>query len=418
MSSCANPANVTVNSTSIPWAQAESRLLSNITSTSYLRPDTGGALLPWIYTVLIIVIHLPVVIIRVVRWEIVQSWCLVSTLFTVIVYTQAYISTNFDPAKILVWTPVVLVIDAGSMLQVFFLVIEAKKILLGDRLVIMEPPENEPNTDGSQASSGLLRHFRAIREPRSAQEPSQTNSVALVTVPNGNEGHGAECISCPKHCAPAPPEEELPKWKDPAVYSAAIAALLFIATLVLQLLGLAKAVQALQASPDPPDVRWCSTLFQPFGIGVLDGDCNVYSIDQNNHKGIGCIEIPGHWQRQWLKGTVAAIVAEIIAEFVDLLILSIANKSTKCCGGAVKFKRPWFTIFGGGIVLIVTLIYGINYASALPPGVTSRMTVMADSDGPATYPIKVTSAGLRGTLLGWNDGLFEDWNTTYFGTGF
>ena len=130
MNICWQSSNMIIGSSNITWAQAGSNALNNLTTprtVSYLRPDTAGALLPWIYTIIILVIHLPVVVIRVVRWQAVQYWCLVSTLLTVVTYAQAYISTRFDAAKVLVWTPLNLVIDAGSMLQVFFLIFESKK---------------------------------------------------------------------------------------------------------------------------------------------------------------------------------------------------------------------------------------------------------------------------------------------------
>ena len=73
------------------------------------------------------------VIIRVVRWQAVQSWCLVSTIFTIATYIQAYVSTQFDASKVLLWSPLILVIDAGSMLQIIFLMIEAKKRSVNDR---------------------------------------------------------------------------------------------------------------------------------------------------------------------------------------------------------------------------------------------------------------------------------------------
>jgi hypothetical protein len=70
---------------------------------SYLRPDVGGSLLPWLYTVVAIVIHLPVVLVRVARWERVQMISLVLAAFTIILTIQSYISTNLAPEKVLVW---------------------------------------------------------------------------------------------------------------------------------------------------------------------------------------------------------------------------------------------------------------------------------------------------------------------------
>ena len=74
MNSCPHSLNDTILTTNITWGQAQSNIVNNTADlTSYLRPDTGGALLPWIYTVILIVIHIPVVIVRVVRWEVVST---------------------------------------------------------------------------------------------------------------------------------------------------------------------------------------------------------------------------------------------------------------------------------------------------------------------------------------------------------
>lgn len=90
------------------------------TVPAYIRPDEE-ALLPWPVTLLVIIIHLPIVVLRVYKFEIVQTWCFIFTGFTIIIYVQAYVSTKFQAIDILVWTPLLLVIDAGSMSQIFFL---------------------------------------------------------------------------------------------------------------------------------------------------------------------------------------------------------------------------------------------------------------------------------------------------------
>ena len=387
MNSCAPSPDATIGSTAITWAQASLNNLTNFPSTSYLRPNTGGSLLPWIYTVVLILLHLPMVIIRVVRWEAVQSWCLVASFFTVVVYTQAYISTQFDPAKVLVWTPIILVIDAGSMLQVFFLVIEAKKVKVGKKTILVD---HEDNSHGqapdaleltSQVSSSLLSRYRV---------PSGPANTAIQR--NGQL-----------------------KWsRDPAVYSAVCAALIFVAILALQLVGLAQAAKIARASSNPPAASFCSPLFQPFGLAVVDGDCHAYTIEQSAHQGIGCIELPGVWQQQWIKGTVVGISIELVTQFVDLLILTMTNGSKKW--REIKLKRPWATMFSGVVVLIIMLLYGVFYATNLPVEITTRVMVVMDVQGPASYEGELTTAGLRGAIIGWNDGLFESWNTTYFGT--
>ena len=180
------------------------------------------------------------------------------------------------------------------MLQVFFLVIEAKKVEVAGHTHIVDS-DTEPNSTPGAETSNLLS-YRPLRVRHAAN--THTNGTLLTPLANGpanentngdangdangnvgvNATHapyriaqngGAPCRRCskPGHCQ-APQEKQLRWFKDPAVYSAAIAALLFIATLILQFIGLAKAAQALGASSSPPNVRWCSPLFQPFGVAA------------------------------------------------------------------------------------------------------------------------------------------------------
>lgn len=67
------------------------------------------------------------------------------------------------------------------------------------------------------------------------------------------------------------------------------------------------------------------------------------------------------------------------------------------------------------IVLLATLLCSIQYATYLPPKITERILVLADVQGPVSYKVALHNAGLRGSLIGWNDGVFESWKDTYFG---
>lgn len=99
------------------------------TGSSYIRPG-GFSLLPWIYTVIVLTLHIPTVIIRVLRWETTQLWCLACTFLTIIVYIQGDISTGFSEETILVWTPLLLLIDAGGMSQIIFLAADENALFL------------------------------------------------------------------------------------------------------------------------------------------------------------------------------------------------------------------------------------------------------------------------------------------------
>ena len=414
MDLCSRDPNSTIGTTNITWAQAQNNLLTNTTNTSYLRPNDGGALLPWIYTVFVILLHVPTVIFRVIQWELVQTWCLVFTFFTVIIYIQAYVSTEFEASKVLVWTPIILIIDAGSMLQLFFLVIEAKKERVGGRDVITDPDEtDEARPPPSPAavnppigeSTSLLVRYRAWKAG-----PASSGAAGIEM--NGHvNGNG------PPPEGNAPLTLLPPHWKkDQRVWVAFSSALSLLMVLALQLVGLAYAIIALRSS-QLPDVSWCSTLFQPFGIATVDGNCDVHYIEQSNHKGIGCIKLPGLWQQSWIKATVAVLIIELIFQIFDFIILFKYGVTDEFRRGSLHFKmkRPWFSIFSGLVVLIGTLICGIQYATFLPPKITERVMVLADVRGPASYTIRLNGAGLRGNIIGWNDGLFESWKGTYFG---
>ena len=85
MASCPGLSNVTVPGSNITWGEALSHAYGS-SVTSYFRPDTGVALLPWIYTTIILIYHIPVLLVRVVRWQAAQSWCLAAT-FLLSLYT-------------------------------------------------------------------------------------------------------------------------------------------------------------------------------------------------------------------------------------------------------------------------------------------------------------------------------------------
>ena len=203
-----------------------------------------------------------------------------------------------------------------------------------------------------------------------------------------------------------------PLWKDSRVAVAVTSALFLLHVLVLQVLGLYYASKGSQAS-EPPKVRWCSPIFQPFGLVVRDGECNVYEIDQSFKKGVGCIALPGIWQQRWLRGTVTGTAIGIACEIIDILILSIVASEWKPLG--VKMRRPWCTMFSGITVLLVTLVFGKLYADDLPPGITHKVWVVSKSVTPKLYSAQLESAGLRGAIIGWSDGLFESWGLDYFG---
>jgi hypothetical protein len=59
------------------------------------------------------------------RWERVQIFSLALASVNIAIYIQAYVSTGLTANQVLVWTPLTLILDAGSLLQVLVLVIES-----------------------------------------------------------------------------------------------------------------------------------------------------------------------------------------------------------------------------------------------------------------------------------------------------
>jgi len=206
--------------------------------------------------------------------------------------------------------------------------------------------------------------------------------------------------------------EETPILKDDSFYVAILAFLLLVTVIVLQILGFNRAVRGVRGLT--PSVSWCCPVFQPFGIAVLDGNCDIYPINQNFVKGVGCIEIPGVRQMTWLKATAAGTAIGLILEGVDICILTFVHTKSRWRG--MKMRRPWCTMFGGLTVLGMILVYGIIYASTLPPGISEKIWVVQNADEPTLWAGELTPAGLRGAMLAWNDGIFSSWGTAYSGS--
>ena len=80
--------------------------------------------MPWAFTVLQIMVHIPVIAYRVAKWEDVQTVSIVLAAFNVAIACQAYAATHLTAEDVLVWSPMTLVLDGGAMLQQVVLVME------------------------------------------------------------------------------------------------------------------------------------------------------------------------------------------------------------------------------------------------------------------------------------------------------
>lgn len=388
MSACDN---FPVPNTSLQYLDVVNGIHQKFSSMWYLRPDTGGALLPWAYTIIVIVVHAPTIFIRVVKWETGQTWCLAMTLFTVVTYILAYVSTRLNPEQVLTWTPILLVIDAGSMLQLIVLLTEAGSL-----------------------KTGVLSKWKASFSRSSHSGTGQDKPLLMPQLQNP-----------PRSSAAFSPQDELviPLLKDRLFWTALSAVVLFLAVFILQIFGLVAAVTS--AKDGAPLVSWCSPMFQPFGIAVVDRDCHAYAVTHHaKSKGLGCLRIPGVQQKYWITLTLIVTIIGLVAEAGDLIIL-IFTKTKPAHEPAhedqsalwwSRSRRPWLTIFGGWAILGLTLFYGITYAQTLPQGITSRVIVVMDMQNTTVfYAGELQSAGLRGAFIGWNDGLFSSLGDMYYG---
>lgn len=342
----------------------------------------GGALFPWAYTILFLITHIPVVFIRVVRFDHVQWFCIGSALLGVYLAIQGYVSTDFAASKILLWSPILLVIDAGAMLQVFFLVIEGVSVRVGERTILMEPgdaPDGVALPQSEPLATSVPRRFESIR--RRLVPGSRKYSEAVVASEDGSTQE--------KSNIPSP-------W--PAWFAAGISAILFLMIVILQILGL-HAVFSKGGLRNAPTSVWCSPMFQPFGVAVMDGDCHIYAIAARSAQGIGCIELPGLWQREWFWISAIGTSLCLVAEFIDMMLLALVNGKHKV-GGAVKLKRPWSTMILGLAALCVTLFFGVEYSNMLPPGITQRVMVVAEVGHLMGFQGTLVTTGLRGALIG------------------
>jgi hypothetical protein len=67
----------------------------------------------------------------------------------------------------------------------------------------------------------------------------------------------------------------------------------------------------------------------------------------------------------------------------------------------------------GLTVLGVTLIYGAEYTTNIPQEMGKGVTIAMGVQGSASYMWDLTTAGLRGTIIEWNDGLFRSLSRAY-----
>jgi hypothetical protein len=325
---------------------------------------------------------------------------------------------------VLVWSPVTLVLDAGAMLQLLILVRADNPRWWSVFITLVRGQSDkgatrkslQDHTDPPTADSVEMLHHRVI-----APQPTQSSHVSSFT-----GGHEEQPTSPPPPKSFTSSTHSSQNLTTPTQASAAhilfvtfiiiSSFLLVLSIIILQLVGLIAAFRG-HKTPNMT-ASWCSPMFALFGVAELDGNtCEFHAITGNPHKGIGCVDLPGARQSQWLIATIIIVLLSIAIEVADLIILLFVNVKTEWW--IVKLQRPWFTMIFGLVVLVLILAMGTIDAYSMPSGITEKIWLVVDAkvgnSGPFVCHGTLTPGGLRGQFLGWLDGLLQTWGTTYFG---
>lgn len=84
----------------------------------------------------------------------------------------------------------------------------------------------------------------------------------------------------------------------------------------------------------------------------------------------------------------------------------------------VKMQRPWLTMFGGILILIILIAFGVFNAGRLPEGIPDIVWVFRKTEKEPLGSVcegKLNPPGLRGMIIAWTDGLFGSWGGVYYG---
>ncbi|EON61612.1 hypothetical protein W97_00827 [Coniosporium apollinis CBS 100218] len=420
---CYINSNITIADGLQHWQFEASLAMHALCGASYLRPDVSGSMFPYPYIILWLAIHCPLIIIRVVRWEKVQVLALVLAGVSVAFCIQAYSSTGRRPDEVLVWMPLTLLLDVGATLQVFWLIVEDAGFrplvcALRQWVVRAVPGRDQSNAGGSG------RYHPRTRSRESVADVVSPLNIPMVPIPAGPDLEGRVSRQVEDELEARLVAEagsgyhgslQVPK-RGPVgkAFIAMLAAILCIILVVLQILGLVSADMARQHTKDLT-VEWCSPMFQVSALAVLDGNCQFHPIKSAMNKILGCIDLPATQQIDWLNATVMILSVSLCCEAFDTVLLASVNFGCRWRG--MRMRRPWLSMIGGVLVLVVMAVVGQINASSLPQGMGTVWVYRREpSLGAMTVcQGRLADAGIRGSILGWTDGFLNSWGTTYYG---
>lgn len=197
-------------------------------------------------------------------------------------------------------------------------------------------------------------------------------------------------------------------------FVAIVSAILFLMLVILQSYGLYAA--AVGRNVEDIRVNWCSPAFRDFAVAVTTGNCDKYEVIDSSSNGIGCISLPGDQQRDWLLGTIISLSAAMICQSLDAVFMLYSHSHFRPRG--VRAQRPWLTMIGGCLMLVVMIVFGIIHANSLPKGVTEAVWIYRIEESRKSGRVcrgSLNPPGLRGVVIGYMDGLFQSWGRVYYG---
>lgn len=300
------------------------------------RPDIGGALVPWIYSVVVIAVHFPVLWERIHDWEKVQTLSLCLAVFNIAITMAGYISSKFDPGQVLVWMPLTSTLDAGAMLQLIVLILEkdggSKKLCRAAHGVI-----HRWTPRGLSRWTDLGGYVPANQDMQSAEAESKevTGNTACADSSKADPAHD--------------------KVRGRRAFVAIAAFVLLLIIVCLQIVGLAYTIKG--RTVQDLKVAYCSASLDNVAVAVYDADvldpttnCGTFhSLTISVNKGISCIQLPASRQRNWLLCTMIILPVCLVFQLIDFLILRTESTSKskdpeKTGAHGKHMRRPWLTV--------------------------------------------------------------------------
>ena len=325
---------------------------------SYIRPDEGFAVLPWVFGAGLFLAHIASSVCRIFLkpYDRSQLLAIVLAAYAVAVTILAYQSTRFEAEKIMIWTPLMVAGDVAALIHLI-------KEQYPD-----DPKPRERSED--QESTELLSVHRA--QQRDDQQKAKISRTRNTT--------DFLCMI--------------------------ISALLLVTAIFLQGAGLVFAIiHFLGRNQLQLQTTWCSPAFQ-LGNRTFNAQCTYLPITQHETLGIACVSVPGN-QATWLGWTAVGVLILLIVELSELIILFLPpfKKFRENRG----YRAPIVTTIAGIVVWVAFVAVGFTQMKTLPTGLSdNRLGIVSSMEG--TCAFDAFPSGLRGTIIAWSDGLFGGWS--------